>query len=304
MEKIIIARVTENLLGKYILEDKENNKFEAILTGNIKRKNNILIGDIVECKKNYDKYTITKMLPRKNILIRPPVANIDNLVIMISISSPSPDYMLLDKQIVLCKSKNITPIICVNKIDLLSSNTGVKKELDYIKRVYENIGIKVIYTSIIKKEGIEDLKNILRGKVSAFSGNSGVGKSSITKEILGDIINENIEVGNIAQKTNRGKHTTKYVKLYTLPNNTYILDTPGFSSYEVYDIEYRELTKYYPEFNKVRCNYEDCMHVNEDISVCNVKKLVKDKIIDEKRYERYMYIYNKLKEIDDRKYKR
>ena len=100
MEKIITARVTENLLGKYILEDKNNNKYEAILTGNVKSKNSVLIGDMVEFNKSYDKYTIRKVLPRKNSLIRPPVSNIDTLVIMLSVASPSPDYILLDKQII------------------------------------------------------------------------------------------------------------------------------------------------------------------------------------------------------------
>lgn len=303
MEKIIIAKVTENLLGKYILEDENNNKFEAILTGNMKRKDYILIGDMVECRKSYDKYTINRILPRKNTLIRPPVSNIDNLVIMLSISSPVPDYILLDKQIILCKSKNITPIIYINKIDLLKDSEEARKELEYITKVYNNLGLKIILGSAVNKEGIDELRQVLNKKISAFSGNSGVGKSSITKELLGNK-SEEILIGNVGIKTNKGKHTTKYVKLYTLSDNTYILDTPGFSSYELYDVEYKELPKYYPEFNKVKCDYEDCMHVNEDISVCSVKKLVKDKIIDEKRYERYVYIYNKLKEIDDKKYKR
>lgn len=303
MEKIITARVTENLLGKYILEDKNNNKYEAILTGNVKSKNSVLIGDMVEFNKSYDKYTIRKVLPRKNSLIRPPVSNIDNLVIMLSVASPSPDYILLDKQIILCKSKNITPVICVNKTDLLENTEEAKEELNYIMKVYTNLGIKVIYTSTVKKEGMDKLKEVLRRKVSAFSGNSGVGKSSITKEILG-CKNEEILIGKVGEKTNKGKHTTKYVKLYSLQDNTYILDTPGFSSYELYDIDYKNLPSYYPEFKDIKCDYEDCMHVNEDISVCRVKKLVKEGIIDKKRYERYVYIYNKLKELDDKKYKR
>ena len=148
------------------------------------------------------------------------------------------------------------------------------------------------------------MKNEIKGYTSAFSGNSGVGKSSITKLITADIAKEEkIEIGDIGIKSKRGKHTTKYVKLYSIDNDTYILDTPGFSSYELYDIKYDEIKNYYNEFKEFHCMYDDCNHVNEDISVCCIKKEVENGKIDKARYDRYVYIYEKLKDMYDRRYK-
>lgn len=290
-------KVTKILMGTYFLENSKE-KIVGVASGNTKKRGNIIVGDRVKVKKAYDKYVIDKVTDRKNYFIRPPVANIDQMIIVISIKDPSPDYMLLDKEIILCLSKNIIPIICINKVDLINSDD---KEIEYIKNVYENIGLRVVYTSINNKESINLLKENLKGKESAFSGNSGVGKSSITKMIMGD--REDIQIGEIGKKTNRGKHTTKHVELYTINDDTYILDTPGFSSYELYDVEHKELKNYYAEFEKCNCDFEDCSHVIEDSKVCDVKRKVEEGIIDKDRYERYVYIYTKLKEQYDRRYK-
>lgn len=292
-----VFKVTKILMNAYILESKYN-RITAVASGNIKKKGNIMVGDLVKAKESYDKYVIDEVIDRKNYFIRPPVANIDQMIIVISIKNPVPDYMLLDKEIILCLSKNIAPIICVNKIDLLEENDI---ELEYIKKVYGSLGLKIVYTSINDLSSIDSLKELLSGKVSAFSGNSGVGKSSITKMIIGE--EKTIEVGDIGKKTGRGKHTTKYVELYTISKDTYILDTPGFSSYELYGITHKELKNYYNEFNKCKCDFEDCAHVVENSSVCDVKSKVENGIIDKDRYERYVYIYTKLKEQYDRRYK-
>lgn len=303
MDEKIVARVTEILLDKYILkvDNKSsintfncNNTFEAYKTGNVKKNNNILVGDLVNVKKSYDKYMIEKVLLRKNQVIRPPVANIDQMVIVLSIKNPLPDYMLLDKQLVLCKSKNIEPVICINKIDLCN-------DFEYIKDVYSSYVKNIFFVSAKENSQIENLKKCLIGKVSAFSGNSGVGKSSIIKNIVGE--DYNILVGEIGKKTSKGKHTTKHVKLYEFEKDSYILDTPGFSSYELYDIEYKRLKDYYDEFLDCKCDYDDCTHVLESSDVCEVKRKVENKKIDKSRYERYVYIYNKLKEDYERKYK-
>lgn len=291
------ARVTGILLDKYILKDKEENEYIANIKGNIKKKSSVLVGDFVEFIKSYDKYLITNIIKRKNEIIRPPVSNIDTMVIVISVCNPEPDYILLDKELVLCFSKNIEPIICINKIDLNNENKEVE---EYINKTYSKLGIKVISTSVKENIGIDKLKKIINGKTSAFSGNSGVGKSSITKNI---IKLDEIAIGDLGDKTKKGKHTTKHVKLYNIDKETYILDTPGFSSYELYDISYKKLKDFYPEFNEYRCDYDDCTHVKEDENVCNIKKNRKSGNIDKGRYERYVYIYQKLKEKEDRKYK-
>lgn len=295
------ARVKEIILNKYVLEILDSKKeIISSIKGNTKRKNSVIVGDIVEVNKSYDTYLIEKIYDRKNTLIRPPVANIDNLVIVISLDMPKPDFLLLDKEIALCFSKKINPIIVINKVDL-NTNNDTNDDLEYIKRVYSDIGIQVIEVSAKEKIGIDILINKLKNKISAFSGNSGVGKSSIINAIFK---NKYIEAttSETSKKTNRGRHTTKYVKIYE-ENNMYILDTPGFSSFELYDIEYKNLKDLYPEFKNYDCDYLDCNHVNEDISVCSIKKAVENDKIDISRYNRYVDLFKKLKEIDDKKYK-
>ena len=294
----MIARVKEIVLNEYVLENiEDNSEFKASLRGNIKRKNGILVGDVVEVEVSYDRYMIKKILPRKNSLIRPPVANIDNLVIVVSLSTPSPDLFLLDKQIVLAKFKDILPIIVVNKIDLNISDI-TNKDLSYIKNVYGNLGFQIIEVSAKNNIGIDVLKEKLHNKISAFSGNSGVGKSSIINKIFGT----NSLTFEVAKKTNRGRHTTKHVKIYK-NEDMYVLDTPGFSSYELYDIEYKELKNYYPDFLECKCDYLDCSHVFENEKVCGVKKAINDGRIDKNRYDRYVELFKKLKDEYDRKYK-
>lgn len=294
----MIARVKEIVLNEYVLENiEDNSEFKASLRGNIKRKNGILVGDLVEVEVSYDRYMIKKILPRKNSLIRPPVANIDNLVIVVSLSTPSSDFFLLDKQIVLAKFKDILPIIVINKIDLNISDI-TNKDLSYIKNVYGNLGFQIIEVSAKNNIGIDVLKEKLHNKISAFSGNSGVGKSSIINKIFGT----NSLTFEVAKKTNRGRHTTKHVKIYK-NEDMYVLDTPGFSSYELYDIEYKELKNYYPDFLECKCDYLDCSHVFENEKVCGVKKAINDGRIDKNRYDRYVELFKKLKDEYDRKYK-
>lgn len=289
----MVGRVTEILLDKYIV-DMNDERIEARVRGNVKKKSGVIVGDFVELERVGNEFLINKVNPRKNSVIRPPVANIDQMIIVISANNPMPDYTLLDMQLAFCFSNEINPVICVNKIDIDDGS------VEYIKNVYEKLKIKVEYVSAKNMLNLESLIADLNGKISAFSGNSGVGKSSIIKSILK---NEDILIGDIASKTNRGKHTTKYVKLYKLNEGSYIFDTPGFSSYELYNIEHKKLKEYYPEFFDCICEYDDCRHVIESEKVCNVKSAVKSGKIDKGRYERYVYIYNKLKENYERRYK-
>ncbi len=293
----MIARVKEIILNEYIIELEDGKEVKASLRGNIKRKNGILVGDFVFVELAYDRYMIEKILPRNNSLIRPPVANIDNLVIVVSLATPSPDFYLLDKQIVLAISKGILPLIVVNKIDLNISDK-TREDLEYINNTYKKLGICIIMVSAKENIGIDALKEKLHGRVSAFSGNSGVGKSSIINNIFG----VNTQTSEVAVKTKRGRHTTKHVKIYK-EEDMYILDTPGFSSYELYGIEYKELKNYYADFIEFKCDYLDCNHVFESDKVCGVKKAVSEGKIDKKRYERYIELFKKLKEDYDRKYK-
>ena len=245
-------------------------------------KNKILVGDIVEVNNNQ----IEKIYPRKNEFIRPPIANIDQLIIVISIANPKPDLQLLDKQLIMAENKNVEPIICINKIDL-------SEEYDKIIETYENIGYQVITTNAKTGEGINKIAILLNNKITAFTGNSGVGKSALTNNLFNKTISEE---GETSKKLEKGKHTTKYVELYEITKNTYIADTPGFSTYDVQGITYKDLDKHFIEFVKYipHCKYRGCAHIKEE--GCAVKKAVEKRQISKERYSRYCELYKKLKE--------
>ncbi len=245
-----------------------------------------LVGDLVEVRDEH----IIKILPRKNFFIRPPISNIDQIIIVIATTNPKPDLLLLDKQLIMADKNNVEPVICINKIDL-------KQDYEELVNVYENIGYQVITTDAKNSVGIEKLLLLLQNKITAFTGNSGVGKSALTNNLLGKNVSEE---GVTSEKLERGKHTTKYVELYEAAPNTYIADTPGFSTYEVQDLDYKDLKDYFVEFQKFEndCRYRGCMHIKED--ECGVKKAVKRNEINVGRYERYLELYNKLRE--DRKW--
>ena len=260
----------------------ENEYFDCTARGLFKLKNSKpLVGDRVEIKNNH----IEKILPRKNEFVRPPIANIDQLIIVVATANPKPDLLLLDKQLMMAIKNNVEPVICINKIDF-------EESYEEIVNVYENIGYQVITTDAKNKVGIEKLMLLLQNKITAFAGNSGVGKSTLTNNIMGHTVSEE---GLTSEKLERGKHTTKYVELYEAAENTYVADTPGFSTYEVQDISYKELENYYEEFTPYMkdCKYRGCTHIKED--ECGIKNAVKKRKIDKGRYERYCELYEKLK---------
>lgn len=294
----IKAKVIEQLLDKFLISFDD--KLEVALIRKNAKKNKVIVGDNVIVSKIGQDFVIENILDRKNELIRPKVSNIDMLVIVTSIENPKPDFLLLDKQILLCYQKNITPLICVNKCDYIDSSSDAKKIQEYIENVYVKLGFNVVFTSAKNNIGIDILKEKIKGKTVAFSGNSGVGKSSITKCYIKD---KKIETNEIARKTKRGRHTTKSAVIYKLEDDTFILDTPGFSSYELFDFNPKDLKKYYADFNDSFCDFDDCNHVLEKENVCDVKRNLKNGNIDKGRYDRYVYIYNTLKEAYDKRYK-
>ena len=269
--------------SSYVVKVEEQ-KILCIAKGVLKfKKMQILVGDSVEVEM--ETKTITKVYPRKNEFIRPPIANVDQLIIVVASANPSPDLMLLDKQIVMAEKNGVEPIICINKIDL-------DAEYSDIIETYENIGYQVITTAAKNGIGIDKIARLINNKITAFSGNSGVGKSALTNNIF----NEEIAIeGETSEKLQRGKHTTKHVELYEFAKNSFIADTPGFSSFDVEGISAKELAEYYIEFNNFvpDCEYRSCTHVKE--LNCGVKKAVSKRKIDKGRYERYVSLYEKLK---------
>lgn len=264
--------------------------YECKGRGNFKNNGiKLLVGDVVEIDTTSlteNVATITKLYPRKNELIRPSISNVDQIIIVMSLSYPKPDFTVLDKIVLNNLTKNIYSIIIFNKSDETN-----QEFINYIKTSYSNSGIPIFFISAINDD-LNEIKSLLRNKISVFSGNSGVGKSTIINKIL----NQNImEVGKISKKIQRGKHTTRHSEIFTIDENSYIADTPGYGKIDIKDIKSEELKKFYPEFSEFsNCKYNTCTHIHEPN--CGVKRAVKDKLISELRYENYKKIFYEIKE--------
>ena len=252
------------------------------------KSSGIYVGDIVDVSLQNNLYIIENLHKRTNILIRPPIANLQQLIIVIS-SVPKPDYMIVDKLILFAYSHGITPIIVVNKQDLSES------ENQYINFAYGKF-IKIICVSAKTGQNFYELKNTLKNKVSAFAGQSAVGKSALINMLLEK---ETAVEGELSAKIMRGKNTTRHSEIYC-HDDIMIADTSGFTSLDerLLPIAYYELPYYYPDYNeyKSECKYSSCMHFNEPLQDCKIKQLVNDNKLDKFRYERYKKIYKILEE--------
>jgi ribosome small subunit-dependent GTPase A len=238
--------------------------------------------------------SIESVLPRKVYIKRPKLANITQMILVVSSKDPKPDLLLLDKQIAFAEFLNVKVVIVLNKIDL-----DKKQQMQKIKEIYENIGYKVIETQAKEKFGIDELCYVISNNINAFSGNSGVGKSTL---INGIFQKELTKEGEISQKNKRGKNTTTTIKLYEIEKNTYIADTPGFATFEISEIESKDLEKYFIEFRPFikDCEFIGCTHIKEEN--CGIKQAVKEGKISLDRYERFCKIYEQLKEGEKRKW--
>ena len=239
-------------------------------------------GDLVEVDitdENKKVGVIEKILERKNYIKRPKMANLTQIILVVSMKLPKPDLLLLDKQLVYAEYMDIKPIICLNKIDLEN-----EEKIEYIYNLYSKIGYTVIKTDAKNNVGVDQIKKYLQNNITAFSGNSGVGKSTLINSILGKQI---AEEGNISSKNKRGKNTTTQVLLYKIGENSYIADTPGFSTFDISEIEKSDLAKYFIEFRPylADCEYADCSHKKEEN--CGIKRAVQEGKISKDRYERF-----------------
>ena len=238
--------------------------------------------DIIDDEKKTG--VITKIHDRKNYFKRPKMANLTQIVLVVSMKLPKVDLELLDKQLVFAEYNHVEPIICLNKIDLEDED-----KIEYISNIYTQIGYKVIKTNAKEGIGIEKLKKELQNNITAFSGNSGVGKSTLINNILEtDITLE----GEISNKNKRGKNTTTQVKLYKIDENSYVADTPGFSTFDVKEIDKKELARYFIEFRPYldECEYGDCSHIKEE--KCGIKEAVQQGKISKERYDRYCKLWS------------
>ncbi|MCC8169810.1 MAG: ribosome small subunit-dependent GTPase A [Oscillospiraceae bacterium] len=278
--------IIKGIGGFYYVKTADDNIYECKARG-IFRKEHIMpmIGDRVSIDISGGKGSITEISPRTTQLVRPPVANIDTLVLVVAAASPDPNLFLLDKMLVNAEINGIEPMICINKTDLVQ-----RADLEEIYKCYT-----VIYVSAEKREGIDKLSSLIKDRVSAFAGLSGVGKSSL----LNLITDSEMETGSVSKKINRGRHTTRHVELMELSTGGFVLDTPGFSSLEIDSIKADELQNYFPEMAEVKndCRFRGCSHINEPD--CAVKRLLNSKGIAQSRYESYKELYNTLKQIKE-----
>lgn len=253
-----------------------------------------LVGDKVEIQILDDSTGyIENVLERKNSLVRPPIANVDQLLLVSSLTNPKLNYNIFDKYLVMLEHFGITVKLVINKVDLASVD-----EIREFEDIYSKTNYEYIFTSAEKNHGIDDLRNMLKGKISSFAGPSGVGKSTLLNLLHEDFY---AETGNISDKTQRGKHTTRHVELFEIDDETFIFDTPGFSALNIDFIEsYEDLKNYFTEFNKYssQCKFRNCMHINEP--QCAVKKAIEDSLISKNRYENYIYLVEEIKR--ERKY--
>ena len=293
MEKGLIIK---NISNKYTVKIG-NEEYETTARGKFKNEEiSPVVGDYVKIS-NIDKEKkigIIEEIEKRNVFIkRPKLANITQLVLVVSSKNPKPDLLLLDKQLAFAKYLGIKSLIVLNKTDL-----DKKSEFKEIKNVYKKIGYKVLETEAKNGKGIEELKNELKGNINAFSGNSGVGKSTLINKIFNKEITKE---GEISQKNKKGKNTTTAIKLYEIDENTYIADTPGFSTFEISEIKSEDLCLYFKEIKKEieKCKYVGCSHIKEE--ECGVKEAVILGKVTQERYDRFCKIYNELKQKEEYK---
>lgn len=291
MPKGIIVR---GIGGFYYIKSSDD-IYECKARG-IFRKDNItpLVGDDVEFSiiDNEKKIGwVDVIFPRKSFLIRPATANVNFMAIIIAVQAPIPDLLLLDKLLIYAHDNKITPFVCINKIDLAQKDHS-SASFKEIQKIYSNAGFNVLLLSALENKGFEKLHNLLKNNTTVFTGQSGVGKSTIFNKILN---RKAMEVGDVSKKISRGKHTTRHTELIELNYGGYVLDTPGFSSFELIKIDADELKYYYPEFEKYEgsCKFKSCNHINEP--GCKIKSAIEDKTIDSGRYFRYTQLYEMLK---------
>lgn len=290
------GQIIRAVSGFYYVES-ENKIWECKARGIFKQRNQSpLVGDYVKFEEVNSSFGyISELESRKNVLIRPPICNIDQVVLVSSVCEPNFSSRLLDRFLVHVESAKIEPIICLAKIDLLQDEKYIKDQL----QIYKSLGYRAILTSKYG-EGIEELREELKNKVSVFSGQSGVGKSSLLNKILPDL---HLETAEISDKLGRGKHTTRVVQLINLPNGGKVADTPGFSQLDFHGISSQELSLYFKEFDDLSCDcrFRGCLHQNEPD--CAVKNAVDNKIINNNRYKHYLEFLDEIKEIESKKWR-
>ena len=289
MDKRLIGRIVRSLSGFYDVQTPE-----GVITcrgrGHLCKGQEIpLTGDMVEITVAQGKGMVEKILPRRNRFIRPAVANVDALVVFASNVNPVTEPFLIDRVAAIAGNQDVEVHICVNKCDLDAGSD--------LARIYRNAGFPVIQASAITGEGVEQLRQLLKGKLTAFTGNTGVGKSSMLNALCPEL---QLATGEVSQKLGRGRHTTRHVELYKIDEDTFVADTPGFSSFDTdqMDVILKENLQYaFPDFGDYlgSCQFHDCSHRSEP--GCSVRQAVEEGKIERSRYDSYLRLYEKSSQI-------
>ena len=280
--------VYKKVANNFWVKDGQGLDYFCVARGTLK-SDGVFVGDRVEFCVVDGQPTIEKIEKRKNQLIRPPLANLDQLIIVIA-EIPEPDFMIVDKLILFSLCYGIKPVIVVNKKDI-DKTVG-----EYVKNAYKNVVESIIFTNAITGEGLDELKSVMRGKLSAFAGQSAVGKSALVNKIMAKHLSE---VGEISIKNQKGKQTTRHCEIF-FEDDIMVTDTAGFTSLDekLLPIAYYELPYYYPDFVEFlnECKYKSCVHIAEKVEECAVKRAVMEGLIDKQRFLRYKQIYKILNE--------
>ncbi len=289
------GKIIKGIAGFYYVFTKENDIFECKAKG-IFRNEGIkpLVGDevsFVVLDEVDKKGNIEKILPRRNVLVRPAVANIDQAMIIFSLRFPNPSFNLLDRFLIMMEQLNLPTLICFNKEDLV---TEAEKEI--VRNIYKGCGYPLLFCSALNNSGLISLKEVLRGKTTSLAGPSGVGKSTLVNALHPLNPMDCCETGEISKKIQRGKHTTRHTEIIAMEADTFIMDTPGFTSLNMFAIKKEELSVLYPDFKQYekQCKFAGCSHIHEPN--CGIKDAVAEGNISTVRYDNYKILYEELNE--------
>lgn len=288
------GKIIKGIAGSYYVHTQEDARIYECRAKGIFRYQSIkpLVGDDVEINTDDQPEgfgTIVKILPRKSELIRPAVANVDQAMVIFAAAEPDPNLNLLDRFLAMMKRQKIDTVICFNKIDKVT-----KEKIDYLYEAYCKSGSRLVFMSLLTDEGLDGLKQLLKGKTTVLAGPSGVGKSTLINRLSPTA---NMQTGEISRKIKRGRHTTRHSELIFVREDSYVMDTPGFSSLCIDEIDKDELKNYYPEFSVYQgnCRFSGCSHRSEP--GCAVKEALAKKDISKVRYENYLILYEELNRI-------
>lgn len=285
------GKIIKGIAGFYYVHTPSGSVYECKAKGVFRKDNKKpLVGDNVELDiLDEEKLlgNIREILPRHSELIRPAVANVDQAMVIFSIVKPQPNFNLLDRFLIMIRQQNIPCIICFNKQDIDEEDKGQEYE-----QIYAACGYQTLSVSGKNKQGIEKIEALLAGKTTTVAGPSGVGKSTIVNCLQSGTV---METGSISEKIERGKHTTRHSEFIAIKKDTYILDTPGFSSLGLFDLEKEDLAQFYPEFEPYEkyCRFGGCSHITEP--VCGIRDAVAEGSISKMRYDNYCLLYEELK---------